>query len=535
MKRFALLIQALEQAEKADDKVDLLAAYFKKVSEADIIHAIALLSGKRPKRVAGSAMLRQWAAEKAGIPLWLLEESYAAVGDSSETVSLLLPDVADDNGEPLHYWVKYLTELSVKTENERKEGLSRAWDRLPAKERFVLNKLSSATFRVEIPQSLIIRALHTITNIPGNVLAHRLSAEWQPFQFSFGALTAEHSKGDEMSKPYPFELSQPAAGALEIPGNPEDWAAEWKWEGLRAQIIFRNNEIFIWTNGVELVTQKFPELQKLKDVLPENTVTDGIILPCRASKIQPYGVLKSRMGRANLNAKILQDTPVVFYAFDLLEWNGEDFRNTEWHERRTILEGLISGREAGFILQISPLLSFRTWNELEELRLKAREFNADGIMLKRRNAAYLAGNSSADWRSLKSDPLTANVVLTYAMKGSGKRANLFTDYTFGIWRNNELVSIAKSNTGLSDKELIEIDQWINNNMLEKFGPVRTVKPELVFEIGFEGIQRSTRHKSGVELRFPRILRWRTDKPMQEADTIETLEALLELYEKEDKG
>jgi DNA ligase 1 len=531
MKNFANLFYELDQTNKTNEKIDILVSYLHKVSDEDIMHMLALFTGRRPKRIVNSTLLRYWAAEKANIPLWLLEESYASVGDFSETVALLLPEPKSQSDFTLGYWIKYLNDLAKKTEEERKQAIFHAWDVLNKQERFVFNKLTSSTFRVGVSQNLVVRALSTHTKIPVNVLAHRLMGKWDPINMSYDELLGGENQKDDLSKPYPFYLAHPLDDEITGLGDPGEWQAEWKWDGIRSQIISRKGHIFIWSRGEELVTDKFPELEALKAILPDGTVIDGEILPFANDRPLPFNVLQTRIGRKNLTPKILKEAPVVLFAYDLLELNGEDLRERPMQERQALLSELVERMNFKPFLQLSPTLSFNSWEHLSEIRSKARENTSEGIMLKRKSSPYQVGRKRGDWWKWKIDPLSVDAVMIYAMKGSGRRANLFTDYTFGIWRGNELVSFAKAYSGLTDKEIIEVDKWIRANTVEKFGPVSTVKPELVFEIGFEGIQRSTRHKSGVALRFPRILRWRTDKPMQEADTIETLNSILEGLEK----
>jgi DNA ligase-1 len=531
MKDFARLFYDLDQTNKTNEKVDILAGYFKKVSEEEIMHMLALFTGRRPKRVVNSAFLRTWAAEKAGIPMWLLEESYAAVGDFSETIALLLPNTKTENNQPLGFWVKYVMDLAKKTEAERKEAIFTAWDQLNKQERFVFNKITSSTFRVGVSQNLVLRALSVYTQIPGNVLAHRLMGKWDPINFTYHDLLGTENAKDDLSKPYPFYLAHPIEDTVETLGTPAEWQAEWKWDGIRSQIIMRNGHIFVWSRGEELVTDKFPELEALKNVLPDGTVIDGEILPYADGKLLGFNILQTRIGRKNITPKILKEAPVVVYAYDLLEWQGEDIREKPMQERQKLLEKLVNDVNYKPVLQLSPKIAFETWEEVAQKRLLARENISEGLMLKRKNSPYQVGRKRGDWWKWKIDPLSVDAVMIYAMKGSGRRANLYTDYTFGIWKGQELVSFAKAYSGLTDKEILEVDKWIRKNMVEKFGPVVTVKPELVFEIGFEGIQRSNRHKSGVALRFPRMLRWRLDKPIAEADSIETVLGILEGYEK----
>ncbi len=353
---------------------------------------------------------------------------------------------------------------------------------------------------------------------------------WEPYTTSYKELIHSDNAADEYSKPYPFYLSHAIQGTVDVLGPHHEWFAEWKWDGIRSQIIYRDSEIYIWSRGEELITDKFPELLILKDHLSDGTVLDGELICFGETKPLSFNVLQTRIGRKNLTKKILEEAPAVFIAYDIMEFGGKDLRDEEQQIRRNILENIVNSANAPAVFKLSPLLEFNNWQELKDLHLRAREFAAEGFMLKHKESKYLAGRRKGHWWKWKTDPLSIDAVLVYAQKGSGRRAELYTDYTFAVWDGEKLVPFAKAYSGLTDKELGKVDYFIKRNTLEKFGPVRTVKPELVFEIGFEGINASTRHKSGIAVRFPRILRWRLDKTVKEADTIENLRALLNQFE-----
>ena len=338
----------------------------------------------------------------------------------------------------------------------------------------------------------------------------------------------KESQDQDISKPYPFCLAHPADNDIQSLGNEKDWFAEWKWDGIRGQIIIRKGNIFVWSRGEELVTDKFPEFENFKDKFPDGTVLDGEILSYQNGMPLPFGELQTRIGRKNITKNILKKAPVAFMAYDLLEWEGEDLRESTFEQRRSLLEKLSQEiDDSSFVL--SPLVGFKSWEDLTATRKLSREHFAEGLMLKRKNSVYHTGRKRGDWWKWKVEPLTVDGVLIYAQKGHGRRAGLFTDYTFGVWDGNNLVVFAKAYSGLTDAEFKQVDAFVKKNTLERFGPVRTVKPELVFEIGFEGIRQSSRHKSGVALRFPRILRWRKDKKKEEADTLKLLQELVEKY------
>jgi DNA ligase-1 len=532
MKQFAQLFYDLDQTNKTNEKVDVILEYLKAAPDDDKIWMVALFTGRRPRRTTSSTLLRQWASEISGIPAWLFDECYSVVGDLSETISLLLPQPVEENTGSLTYWINYVQNLEDKPEPVRKTAILDAWETMTPQERFVFNKITSSTFRVGVSQNLVVRALSLYSGMNTATLMHRLMGKWNAGNMTFKDLL--NSEGDEdkkdESQPYPFFLAHALEDSPEKLGDPHEWQAEWKWDGIRSQLIKRSGKLYIWSRGEDLVTDKFPELKMLEDILPDGTVIDGELLPFSEGKILSFNILQTRLGRKNLNAKILKEAPVAVFAYDLLEWENEDIREQPLIQRRMLLESIV--KQVNFVpyLQLSPVVDFDFWDELAEKRKASRNMLAEGIMLKQKISPYRVGRKRGDWWKWKIDPLSIDAVLIYAQSGSGRRANLYTDYTFGVWNGNELVTFAKAYSGLTDKEIAEVDKWIRKNTIEKFGPVRTVKPELVFEIGFEGIQRSNRHKSGVALRFPRILRWRTDKPKEEADTLETLNMILKVYE-----
>jgi len=525
MKEFAQLFYSLDQADSNPDKINILSEYFKNVPHEDILWALALFSGQRPKRTLTNKRMQEWVAEYSGIPAWLLGECEDIVGDKNETMSLILPEAKTEKDESLAYWIRYLTELKDKADEEKKEAVFTAWNCMGQKEKFIFGKLASATFRTNITQNVMVRALSKFTGIDIATLTQRLNGKWDAEKTSFEELILNANNLEDISKPYPFFLAHSIGKDLNELGLPNEWLAEWKWDGIRVQIITRHGQLFIWNKNDELVTDKFPELEALKSKLSDGCVIDVETLPFVNGKVLPFSILQTRLARKKLSAKIFKEAQVSFFAFDLLEYNGIDIREKPLDERRELLKKLIEEVNAKPILQISPEISFNSWEELAAKKLQAREYAADGIILKRRSSAYLNGKPN-DWQTWKTDPLSIDGILIYAAQGTGRHANLFTEYTFGVWQGNELVTFAKTNTGLSNREIIELDNWIKKNMMEKFGPVRTVKPALVFEIGFEAIQPSSRHKSGAVLRAPHILRWRTDKKAEDAGTLAELKAIM---------
>ncbi len=524
MKRFARLFTELDQTTKTRVKLTALENYFDEASDEDKLWAIALLSHRRPRRTVNTTLMSEWATDQARIPAWLFSESYGVVGDLAETITHLLPPPTQTSDFTLSHWITYIRDLETVDIEEKKKRIISAWDQLEEMERFVFTKLITGAFRVGVSQSLMVKALSRHAALPENVVAHRLMGNWSPQDDTFSNLL--HAEGaTDVSKPYPFYLAYALEGDVSELGDPSEWFAERKWDGIRGQVIARDGELFVWSRGEELVTDKYPEYEVLKGILPEGTVLDGEIMPFKDGKPLSFNHLQTRIGRKTLSPKLLRDVPVAFVAFDVLEWNGVDIRTSPMTERRKLLEELCSTPNT--VLRLSELVAFDAWETLATERERSRDLLSEGIMLKRKDSPYRDGRRRGDWWKWKIDPHTVDAVMIYAMRGSGRRANLYTDYTFAVWDKDKLVPFTKAYSGLTDEEFREIDKWIKQNTIERFGPVRSVKPLLVFEIAFEGIARSTRHKSGIALRFPRMKRWRKDKPIGEANTIQDLVQLLE--------
>ena len=527
MHEFATLIKELDSTNKTTVKVAALTRYFQRVPDKDKVWAIAILSHRRPPRPVNTTLLRTFAAELADIPLWLFEESYHIVGDLAETIALVIPPSAASSEKNLSQFLGEMIDLKAASEADKREYLHDNWLNLNYYERFVFTKLITGSFRIGVSQKLMTKALSKATEIDEDVLAYKLMGNWDPQKISFQKLILEENEEDFLPKPYPFYLAYAIEGEPEDLGNPEEWSAEHKWDGIRAQVVIRSGEIFVWSRGEELVTEKYPEFSAFLDVIPDGTVMDGEILPLSEGEIGTFNELQTRIGRKNISKALLNKTPVILKAYDVLEWQGEDIRQKPFSERREILENLYGQVKSETLpLHLSETIKFNDWEKAASERERAREVRSEGLMLKRWDSPYLVGRKKGDWWKWKVEPLTVDAVLTYAMRGHGRRSNLFTDYTFALWENQELVTFAKAYSGLTDAEFRQVDSWIKKNTLERFGPVRSVKPELVFEIAFEGIAESGRHKSGVATRFPRILRWRKDKKIEEANTLEELKQLI---------
>jgi DNA ligase-1 len=527
MKRFAKMFSEIDSTTRTNEKVDAMSRYFGVAPPEDAAWAVWFLSGERPKRLVPVRLLATWAMEESGVPPWLFEESYHAVGDLAETIALLLPENSTTGDAPLHEWVEHrLLSIGKKDEIAQRQIVIDAWRSLGGIERFVWNKLITGGFRVGVSQSLLVRALSRASSVPEAVISHRLAGEWRPTREAYERLVAPGEQVPEDSTPYPFYLAYPLELELEDLGSVEEWQAEWKWDGIRSQLLRRGGKSYLWSRGDDLITERFPEIVEASEWLPEGTVIDGEILPWRDGRPLPFAQLQRRIGRKNLSAKIKAEVPIVVLAYDLLEIEGEDVRAKPLSWRRESLARLVGETKAESRILLSPVVEASTWDDIRAAKEKARSLGSEGLMLKRLDAAYGVGRRKGGWWKWKLEPFSIDAVMVYAQPGHGRRALLHTDYTFAVRDGDTLVPFAKAYSGLTDAEIREMDAWIRRNTVEKFGPVRSVKPEQVFELGFEGIQASPRHKSGIAVRFPRILRWRKDKPAGEIDTIESLRALL---------
>lgn len=526
MKRFAKLIQQLELSNKTNDKIEALVDYFNYADDKDKVWVIALFTGKKPKRPIKSALLKYWAIAITETPEWLFAESYANVGDLSETIALLLPPAEHTSDFQLHTWIEELHDLDGKDDETKKEFILNAWNKLETQERFIFNKLISGNFRIGVSNKMLVNALAKQSSLDSAQIMHSIMGKWDPYTITFHELINGIHVNTDNSWPYPFCLAYALEQEPEKLGDISEWQAEWKWDGIRGQLVKRNGELFIWSRGEELVTEQFPELHFMIDVLPDGVVLDGEILAVQDKQVLSFSTLQQRLNRKTISKKQLEDAPIGFFAYDVLEYEAKDFREEPLSVRRKILEQLMRGLE-GSPVMISPVIDCNSWEELADLRQTSRSINSEGIMLKKLSSHYHSGRKRGDWWKWKINPYTVDAVMIYAQKGSGRRANFFTDYTFAVRDGENLVTIAKAYSGLTDKEIKEVNSFVTRNAIEKFGPVRTVKPELVFEIAFEGIAESKRHKAGLALRFPRILRWRKDKKADEINTLEDLRQLLQ--------
>lgn len=551
MKDFAQLYTRLDATTSSNAKLAALQDYFTQAEPADAAWAVYFLSGGRPRQLVPSKVLREIGMHLANLPEWLFEESYQAVGDLAETLSLLLLESRHSSDAGLAQWVEQqLLPLRGQTPETLAQRLPELWAQLDQQSLMVCIKLITGNFRVGVSRLLITRALAALAGVDSKRVAQRLVGYTElsrtPAAADYLKLIAAESADEHAlrgGQPYPFFLAHP----LQLPteqfetqlGPCGDWQVEWKWDGIRAQIVKRDGQVWIWSRGEELISERFPELQCMAINLPDGTVLDGEIVVWKDSPdaqtpaVQPFALLQQRIGRKTLSKKLLNDIPVVLLAYDLLEWQGDDWRQHTQHQRRVQLESVVNS-SSDSLLRLSPVLHGKDWAELAQQRLASRSLGVEGMMLKSRNAHYGVGRTKdvGVWWKWKVDPFSVDAVLIYAQRGHGRRASLYSDYTFAVWdgpvekADRQLVPFAKAYSGLTDEEMRKVDAIVRKTTVEKFGPVSSVTPSMVFELGFEGIALSKRHKSGIAVRFPRMLRWRHDKGIQDADSLETLSALL---------
>jgi DNA ligase-1 len=561
MNRFARLYAALDGTNATGAKVESMVAYFTAAPAADAAWAVFFLTGRRLTRLIPHRSIGRWAMALTGLDEWLLGECYSVVGDGAEAAALVLDAIPPQPAAPLSLatWVEQRILPLRQAVPQRQQLDVLGWIReLDRWERFTLFKLLSGEFRTGVSQTLVVRAVAQAASLPPDVVAARITGDWTPTEAWYRSVVTPDVTDADRSRPYPFFLASPlddtvgaAPGLDHALGSRDEWQVEWKWDGIRAQLIVRDGHVFLWSRGEDAIAERFPEVAAAASALPEGTVLDGEILAFRHGVPLPFAALQQRIGRRLHVERTARDVPVVFMAYDLLEHDGIDIRSQPLAERRARLERLVGrlppvaaavpaadarlpfgdeepvpGVEANDApLQTSPVVE-GTWAELTALRDSSRSRGVEGLMIKRLSSAYGVGRKRGDWWKWKIAPHTIDAVLIYAQPGSGKRASLLTDYTFGLWDGRELVPVAKAYSGLTNEEIAELDRWIRRHTVERFGPVRHVDPVHVFELGFEAIARSSRHRSGVAVRFPRMLRWRRDKTAAEADTLESLKAMI---------
>lgn len=568
MRRFAALYDAIDSTTSTNRKVDAMAAYFGEADPRDAAWALYFLTGQKLKRLVAARSLADWTLELTGLPGWLLNESYDAVGDLAETISLLAdgieaappaksapmssaqPGLFEGGGDagdkdpgswppgevPLHYWVEERLERLRGLPPEQQRGMALAWwaglDRLQL---FLVVKLMTGSLRVGVSRTLVVRALAEVAGVPAPIIEHRLMGAWRATPDFFRAVIATERPAlangaappetPQISRPYPFFLASPLDGpGPEALGEVGEFLIEWKWDGIRAQLVRRGGAAFLWSRGEELITDRFPEIADAAARLPDGLVLDGEVLAFRDERALPFAKLQRRIGRTNVTARALREAPAVFMAFDVLELAGRDQRERPLAERRAALERMLGSDSPR--LRVSPAVEAAGWPEAARWRGESRARQVEGLMIKRLDSVYGVGRRRGDWWKWKVEPYSIDAVLVYAQPGHGRRAGLLTDYTFAVWDGPALAPVAKAYSGLDQPEIEDLDRWIRRHTIERFGPVRAVEPVHVFELHFEGIAASIRHRAGIAVRFPRIARWRKDKPAAEADTMENLRGLL---------
>lgn len=528
MKRLVTLFQEIDSTTSTKAKVSALARYFQTAPPRDAIWTLYYFLGRKQKRLIKRGTIQEAVQEISGLSPWLFEESYTAVGDLAETIALLTETITygkSPSDLPLHLWIEErLPTLAKATDIEQKAILKAWWQELGTEEVFLLNKLMTGSFRSGVSARLVTRGLVEAFGWDEAILSEKLIGDWPVTEDWFASLGRAEREGLSLY-PYPFFLASPTDIEPEGLGAPHEFAIEWKWDGIRSQIVKREGQVAIWSRGEELISQSFPELLRMAETLDNGTVLDGEILAFADDKVKPFADLQKRLQRKKVSDKMVKENPVAFVGFDCLQLQGDDLRDRPLFERRSALENLVKEKNHPS-LRISHLVEAETWAELYQLRSESRTRSVEGLMLKRWNSVYQMGRKKGDWWKWKIEPMTLDAVMLYAQAGHGRRANLYTDYTFGLWKDGVLVPFAKAYSGLSNEEIVKLDAWIRKNTLEKFGPVRSVTAARVFEIAFEGIQRSPRHKAGIAVRFPRILRERIDKKIEDADTLENALELL---------
>lgn len=532
MKSFADLFQALDRSRATTDKRDALLRYFASAPAADAAWAVHLLAGGKVGGgkagiLARSAELRLWISQESATPLWLVEQSYEQVGDLAETLTLLLDNPSGSAPEEsLADWIEQrLLPVAGAAASEREAVIVSAWRALPFNERLVFNKLLTGALRIGVSQTLVQQALAQHSGIDIALIAQRMLGDWTPTADAFERLLSREALESDRYQPFPFFLASPLTDSPEDLGPIDEWLLEWKWDGIRLQLIRREGEIALWSRGEERLDGRFPEIEEAAAKLPIDCVLDGELLAWSEEALPlPFTALQKRIQRRKPGPKLLKEAPAKLLVYDLLEVEGEDLRDRPLNERREALQRLVRSIDDPR-LRLSPEVSAESWRDALAQRDEARARGVEGLMLKRRSSAYQRGRKRGDWWKWKVDPLVIDAVLLYAQAGHGRRSSLYTDYTFGVWDEDRLVPVAKAYSGLDDREILLLDKWIRTHTVERFGPVRSVTPQHVFELGFEGVNRSARHKSGVAVRFPRILRWRHDKTPAEADRLDALQRL----------
>ncbi len=521
MKAFSQIYRSLESTISTPKRIAIISDFLRQASDTDILWTIALFTNKSPRRTIVTSYLRLWATEIADIPDWLFEDTYHIVGDLAETIAKITPPPTKSSDYSLSYWVEKLIDLKDKEIPEKKEAILEAWGILDADERFLFNKLITGGFRINVSLRTIVKALSTVIDQEENVISYKLMEDWNPQTITFEDLLLRDDPIAGLSKPYPFYLAAPLDLDIIKLGSPSDWHAEYIWDGMRGQLIKRDKYIFLWSKEEELIIDQFPEFKSLASV-ESDFVIDGEILVFKENQVKGFDYVQKRIGKKKVTKKIIESYPSIFMAYDIMELAKQDIRKLAQADRRAKLVSLLNQNDLSGLVKVSPLIPFNDWTELSKIRTQSREQGAEGLMLKSKSGPYKSGRQGGDWYKWKVDLMTFVGVLLYAHRSHDRRANLYSDFTFAVRDGENLVPITRSNIDLTDEELFQISQFVRKNTVEKFGPVSSVIPKLVFELGFEGVLSSNRRKAGISLRSPRILCWRHDKTINDIDNLEDI-------------
>jgi len=518
MRLFGQLLQACLQEPKTLQKISLLSDYFNEESPENMPMALHFLMGENMGRFCSGRQLREWAAQLLGLPDWLVDESYEALGDNSETISLLFPNKPSSLAHDLKAVCERIQQLKSEPIDVKKDWIIDVWSKSSRDDIYTFNKLLGGGIRIGASKKNVLKALSRTVHLDVDILEQRLLGTWEPTKIAYDALVNPDDIAGKGTCPYPFFLASPIqdVDATLMPFS--DWQIEPKWDGIRAQLVHRQEGTQLWSRGNDLISDQFPDILDSASELPYG-VYDGEVLAWGADGPQPFADLQKRLNRKKVTRQLLASIPCIMMLYDCLEFEGVDVREQALHERCKKIRDLRPP------FYTSNPLTLNGVSALNDYVKNARNNRVEGVIIKRLSSAYKSGRVRGDWWKLKVDPLLLDVVIMYAQKGKGIRSGLFTDYTFGVWDNNQLVPIGKAYSGLTNDEIKQVHQILNNHLTDRFGPVRGVSPCVVLEVAFDSIQESPRHKSGLALRFPRINRLRLDKPVEEANSLEDARAL----------
>ncbi|MBT5377938.1 MAG: ATP-dependent DNA ligase [Opitutae bacterium] len=537
MNHFTQLFQSVDSVSGTNQRIRYLREYFEESKPEDSIWACWFLDGNRVKNLIRLKDLKILVADVCSLPLWLVEDSHEVVGDLAETLSLLLKSFAKGKEPiPLSTVVeKFILPLSSMNVEEKCRTIKDAWARLRPEDLLPYHKLMMGAFRMGISNGNLCRALGDINNVPPAIIAQRMMGKWQPGDRTLQNIIVSATTEEDLNAPVPFCLASPLMAKVNTLGDNAEWQIEWKWDGIRAQLIKSHSGTLIWSRGGESVGGAFPEILEAAKLLPKGVCLDGEILAWNQNGLMPFHDLQRRLGRKSPGVQIQRTVPTRFIAYDIIRFAGEDLRNKVLVKRRHLLEQLVTSLPSQYPIGISRPVEAGNWEEYQILRDESREKGVEGFMLKHIESRYNPGRKKGGWYKWKIAPLEADMVLVGAQMGHGRRANIFSDYSLAVWHKDELVVVAKAYSGLTDNEILKVDKQIRKTIIGKFGPVRSVKPMIVFQVAFEGVQRSRRRKTGVGLRFPRIQRWRQDKLPEEAGHLDEIMALGQLQNLESPG